>query len=483
MDNRIIDWKKYFDKIICVHYLSYNDRLFFLKQELHRVGITDDILEFSYTYNTPYVDILHAVFKNSDATNCINTAAVSCALGHYNAIKIAYENNCKKVLIIEDDIAFLKNIEQIKETLDNVPDDADVVLFDKFIHFDTDTYNKMVKDNSVNKYFTKFNNEDIASACCYMLSRKAQCDFIKIYEKYLMVADICFTQYESSHKYFANNNIAIQNQYDYCMNYRYYGTESMNSGYKPINIKYEDYNLYDFKPLVSIIVPCYNYGKYVKDAISSIKKQTYDNYECIIIDDGSTDNSAEIIKAEIKDYKNFKYVYQNNAGAANARNNAINMSSGKYIICVDADDIIYCDYIKNAVAYMEKHNECVLFYGKANYLFDNGTTECWDLKEPQTYKELLYVNSIYSTAVIRKSEYNKTNGFDENMKGYEDWEFLIRLLYNNFHIHQDNNTNALLYRKHGSSKNTEAEHNMMNLITYIYNKNKDIYNENNIKLK
>lgn len=478
-----IDWHSYFDKIICVHYLPYTDRIDIVKAELQRIGIPDNMIEFSYTYNTPYLNILWGTLSNSNLTNCINTAAASCAIGHYNAIKIAYGSGCKRVLIIEDDICFLKNLKNIKETLDNIPEDADVVLFDKFIHFDKNTYQKQIEEKGVNKYYTKFDNEDIASAGCYMLSRVGMADFLGIYNNYMMVADICFRQYESTHKYFVNTNIAIQNQFKNCMNYKYYGVESMNDGYKPIDIKYKNYNLYDFKPLVSIIIPCYNYGTYVKDTIDSIKKQTYDNYECIIIDDGSTDNSADIIKKQIKDCKKFKYIYQQNAGLSVVRNNGIQMSKGKYYVCVDADDMIYCDYIKNAVDYMENNSECVLYYGKANYLFDDGKTVLWDLKEPQNYKDLLFANSIYSTAFIKTSEYYKTDGYDEDMKGYEDWEFLIRLLYKNFHIHQDINTDALLYRRHNISMNKNAEKNMMNLISYIYNKNIKIYNNYNIRLQ
>lgn len=467
-----IDWHNYFDKIICVHYLQYTNRLEIVKNELKRIGVPDDMLEFSYTYNTPYLNVLWGVFSNSNLTNCINTAAASCALGHYNAIKIAYESTCKRVLIIEDDICFLKNLNKIKEALDNIPADADVVLFDKFIHFDKQTYNKLIENND---YYTNFTNEDIASAGCYMLSRTGMRDFLTIYDNYMMVADICFREYESPHKYFINTNIAIQNQFKNCMNYRYYGVESMNDGYKPININYKNYNLYNFKPLVSIIITCYNYGNFVKDTIDSIKKQTYDNYECIIIDDGSTDNSADVINKQIKGCKKFKYVYQQNAGASAARNNAINMCKGKYYVCVDADDMIYDDYIKNAVNYLENNNECVLYYGKANYLFNDNKIVPWDLQEPQNYKDLLFANSIYLTAVFRKTEYYKTDGYDENMNGYEDWEFLIRLLYNNFHIHQDTNVDALLYRRHDVSKNKNAEKNMSNLISYIYNKNIDIY--------
>lgn len=240
------------------------------------------------------------------------------------------------------------------------------------------------------------------------------------------------------------------------------------------------------KPLVSIIIPCYNYGKYIKDAIDSIKNQTYENYECFIIDDDSTDNSADIIKKEIEGFDKFYYIHQKNGGLGNVRNNGIKMSKGKYYICVDADDVIFPNYIENGVDYMEKHNECVMYYGNAYFWFSDEIPErkiFWDIKVPDKYILFLFSNWIYSTAMIRRSDYNRVGGYDETMKGYEDWEFNIRLLYNHFHIYKDSNTDALLYRRHGKSMDSDSLKKINDYKIYIYNKNKDIYNEYGIIMK
>lgn len=96
--------------------------------------------------------------------------------------------------------------------------------------------------------------------------------------------------------------------------------------------------------LVSLIIPTYNYGEFISNAIVSILKQTYDNYEIIVVDDGSTDGTKNIVKS----FKNnkIKYIYQENQGANVARNRGFKESSGEYIIFLDSDDILGSKHIK-----------------------------------------------------------------------------------------------------------------------------------------
>ena len=93
-------------------------------------------------------------------------------------------------------------------------------------------------------------------------------------------------------------------------------------------------------PLVSIIIPCYNQGNLLVNALGSVLKQSLSAWECIIINDGSTDNSAEIAKAFCAKDKRFTYIYQQNGGSATARNTGLKHVQGKYIQFLDADDII-----------------------------------------------------------------------------------------------------------------------------------------------
>jgi glycosyltransferase involved in cell wall biosynthesis len=92
--------------------------------------------------------------------------------------------------------------------------------------------------------------------------------------------------------------------------------------------------------LISVIIPCYNQEKYINEALESVLKQTYSNWECIIIDDGSTDNSSEIIRNFILNDCRFKYIYKTNEGVSKARNFGIECSNGSFIQFLDADDIL-----------------------------------------------------------------------------------------------------------------------------------------------
>ncbi len=108
--------------------------------------------------------------------------------------------------------------------------------------------------------------------------------------------------------------------------------------------------------LVSIITPCYNGSKYITETIDSVLNQTYKDWEMIIVDDGSIDNSDIIIKKFVEKDERIKYIYQENAGSAAARNNGIRKSKGRYIVLLDADDIWDADFLTEQLTYMKKNN-------------------------------------------------------------------------------------------------------------------------------
>lgn len=105
---------------------------------------------------------------------------------------------------------------------------------------------------------------------------------------------------------------------------------------------------------VSAILPVYNIAKYLDDAVSSLLKQTYTNIEIIIVDDGSTDRSGEIGRKLAEENERVQFVAQANAGAASARNNGMNLASGKYLYFMDPDDVLGVNYIHELVASAEK---------------------------------------------------------------------------------------------------------------------------------
>lgn len=108
--------------------------------------------------------------------------------------------------------------------------------------------------------------------------------------------------------------------------------------------------------LVSIIVPVYNVEKYIKDCLNSIENQTYKNIEVILVDDGTTDKTIEIIRDEFLPDERFKLISQENMGVSAARNNGISNSNGKYIVFVDSDDWVAPDYIEYLYSLIKKYN-------------------------------------------------------------------------------------------------------------------------------
>ena len=176
----------------------------------------------------------------------------------------------------------------------------------------------------------------------------------------------------------------------------------------------------------SIIIPCYNHGQYLEECLISVLQQTFDSWECIIVNDGSTDNSEEIAKEFQKNDARFFYFSKPNEGLSATRNYGINQSKGKYILPLDSDDMIGENYLKKAFEILESNHNTKLVYCKAE-LF-GVRNEFWDLSK-YSYPEILFNNCIFCSAVFKKSDYLNTQGYDLNMKyGYEDWEFWIQLL-------------------------------------------------------
>lgn len=113
--------------------------------------------------------------------------------------------------------------------------------------------------------------------------------------------------------------------------------------------------------LVSIITPCYNGAKYISETIESVIAQTYSDWEMIIIDDGSKDNSAEIINAYVKKDSRIRLIYQDNAGSACARNRGIQCAEGQYIALLDADDLWKTTFLEKQIQFMRMNNAVCVF--------------------------------------------------------------------------------------------------------------------------
>lgn len=118
---------------------------------------------------------------------------------------------------------------------------------------------------------------------------------------------------------------------------------------------------------ISIIIPCFNHAEFLAETLNSVLSQTYKNWECIVVNDGSTDNTEEIVSNYCRKDERIKYVSQRNMGVSAARNRGIQESDGYFILPLDGDDIIDSTYIEKAVCYFEENPQTTLVYCKADF--------------------------------------------------------------------------------------------------------------------
>ena len=183
-------------------------------------------------------------------------------------------------------------------------------------------------------------------------------------------------------------------------------------------------------PLVSIIIPCYNAEKWIGEAIDSALAQIYSPIEVIVIDDGSTDGSLDVIKSY---GSKIKWETGVNRGQSAARNKGFMLSQGKYIQWLDGDDYILPEKIENQVAYLEKTGTDIV-YGDWRYQYHrkNGEIELGEIYTNRQYEDVLahILLNNYLTIMIcltRREAIEKINGFDENLRAAEDTDLWIRL--------------------------------------------------------
>lgn len=176
---------------------------------------------------------------------------------------------------------------------------------------------------------------------------------------------------------------------------------------------------------VSVIMPCYNDGAYIKEAIESVKAQTYKNWELIVIDDGSNDAETVKIINSIKDDR-ITVLHTQHLRPAGARNYGIQHATGKYILPVDSDDKIDLTYMEKAVNIIETNEKVGVVYCEAD-LFGEKSGK-WDLPA-YSFEKMLLDNIVFVTALFYKEDWEKLGGFNTNMTaGMEDYDFWLGIL-------------------------------------------------------
>jgi glycosyltransferase involved in cell wall biosynthesis len=223
-------------------------------------------------------------------------------------------------------------------------------------------------------------------------------------------------------------------------------------------------------PLVSVLIPTYNCGQWLGQAIDSVLAQTYKHLEIIVVDDGSTDNTAKLLEEKYKDV--ITYIYQPNCGLGNARNTGIKHAKGELLAFLDADDVMLPEKISCQVEYASEHPDYVVIYCNFWCIFDD-KSDIWQLPSGdyqhegisgELFETLLSKNiMVPSSVLISKKVLAEVGNFYEEAQGVEDWDLWLRIAGKGY-LFGYIDARLLLYRVRTGS----MSHNLYNMRLHTY---------------
>ena len=225
------------------------------------------------------------------------------------------------------------------------------------------------------------------------------------------------------------------------------------------------------QPRISIIIPCYNDKRYLDDAINSVLASTLQDFEIIVVNDGSVDpRTISVLNA--LNHPKTRVINQDNQGLVKARNNGIKAARGEYFLPLDADDTIEPDFLEKAYWILEANPNLGFVYSYAQLFGDENYV--WKTMQYNFY-ELLWENGISVCSLVRRKAWEEVGGYNHNMVyGYEDWDFWINLGKNGWYGYLI--TEPLFnHRKHGVKMTKTALDKSRLLLDIMKNNHKEIY--------
>ncbi|EHQ87566.1 glycosyltransferase [Desulfosporosinus youngiae] len=205
-------------------------------------------------------------------------------------------------------------------------------------------------------------------------------------------------------------------------------------------------------PKVSVVIPTYNHARYLLYALDSVLNQSYANLEVIVIDDGSTDGTSEVVKPY---FSRINYIYKANGGTPNALNYGLSLATGKYICWLSADDALIEDKISKQVGLMESDPSLGFSYTSFIVIDANGTKQ-YDVNSPYYPNKQEMVTKLMegcfingSSVMMRSSSLKTVGNFDEGLPQAHDYDLWFRFLrhYNCGFLAEP----LLAYRWHGKN--------------------------------
>lgn len=173
-------------------------------------------------------------------------------------------------------------------------------------------------------------------------------------------------------------------------------------------------------PRVSVLIPTYNCGKFLGEALDSVLAQTFTDHEIIVVDDGSTDDTAQVAAR----YPQVKYIRREHSGVSVTRNAAIAAATGEIVVFLDADDLWTPDKLEKQVAYLDENPDCMLVFTKAaNFYHDPQAAN--GIRQQELFNSSL--ERCVITCAIRRSVFQKYGVFRTDYPHGEDTQFMFRL--------------------------------------------------------
>jgi GT2 family glycosyltransferase len=208
-------------------------------------------------------------------------------------------------------------------------------------------------------------------------------------------------------------------------------------------------------PTVSVIIPCYGQAEYLPEAVRSVLSQTFTDWELIVVDDGSPDDTADVATSLIAAYpeRHIRLIRQANAGLASARNAGIARSKGRYVLPLDADDMIAPSMLEQTVSLLERDQGVSIAYTDLQQF--GGENEVIQAAEFDPHR-LPEANHLSYCALYRREVWEAVGGYNPNMSfGYEDWDFWLGSLERGYGFRRVPEP-LLLYRVRGESMYSNA---------------------------
>ena len=181
------------------------------------------------------------------------------------------------------------------------------------------------------------------------------------------------------------------------------------------------------KGMISVVIPCYNEGELLIETVESVENQTFTNYEIIVCNDNSQDIVTNKTCQQLASSKRIKYHrLSEQKRTAGARNEAIQRSCGEYIFTLDGDDLIDTCYLQKCFDLINCDEKIGFVYTDMILFFSNGVTKVYE-KEGFNRAKVIAQGYPGAPILFRRKDYDRTKGYNENLQGQEDWEFLVQL--------------------------------------------------------